>query len=113
MAQKTPLPLRRCGWRKTENIREGGEKHGSMKNLWEDKKNAKSWRKKGKTENVDLTFDTFFIFTPLKNSDLAVRLGGEREETDWFGGREMMCSHLSRLMGNPIENIVLLCTDFL
>lgn len=42
------------------------------------RKNAKSWREKGQTENVDLTFDTVFIFTPLKNSDLAVRLG-ERE----------------------------------
>lgn len=65
---------------------------------------------------MDLSFDTFLIFTSLKNSELVVRLGDrerEREKTDWLGGREMMCSHLSCLMGNPIENTVYPHTDFL
>lgn len=34
------------------------------------------------------------------------------ERTDWLGGREMMDSHLSHLMGNPIENIILLYSVF-
>ena len=46
MAQKTPLPLRRCGRRKTENIREGGEKPGSVRNLWEDEEKCKVMERK-------------------------------------------------------------------
>lgn len=56
-----------------------------MKKLWEDEKDAKSWREK-ETKNVDLGFDTFFIFTPLKNNDLVVRLG-ERKQIVLVAGR--------------------------